>query len=96
MDMVTELYYGNIQPNLRKHITSEGYNKAITFLDDNEERLLEMLSGDEKALYHKILTAQGILTGESDVAHFRMGFKLGAKMMLDTFMDGEPLPVQDE
>ncbi len=37
MDLIEELYYGNIQPNLKKEIQNENYNKAMEFVTANED-----------------------------------------------------------
>ncbi|MFI3228118.1 MAG: hypothetical protein R3Y09_12050 [Clostridia bacterium] len=95
MDTIEELYYGNIQPNLKKEIKTKGFIDAMEFVSVNEDTLLNLLDGKEKDMFNKILTAQATILGESEVAHFKLGFRLGAKMALDTFASDEPLPITE-
>ena len=95
MDLIEELYYGNIQPNLKKEISNESYDKAMQFVTANEDKLLNFLDGKEKDVFNQLLTSYATIHGESDVAHFKLGFRLGAKMALDTFANDETLPITE-
>ena len=50
-----------------------------------EEKLTERLSGEEKKLFLDFCNAYGELMGESGLDSFFVGFRLGAKMIFDTF-----------
>ena len=52
MDLIEELYYGNIQPNLKKEISNESYDKAMQFVTANEDKLLNFLDGKEKDIFN--------------------------------------------
>lgn len=95
MDLIEELYYGNIQPNLKKEIIKQSYTEAMEVVSSNEDKLMSLLDGKERTMLNEMLTAYATIHGESDVAHFKLGFRLGAKMALDTFASDEPLPITE-
>ena len=52
-------------------------------VDRKEELLSKLLESKEKQLLNEILNAHGVIPGESTVAHFEMGFKLGARFAIE-------------
>lgn len=54
-----------------------------------EEKLTECLNGDDKALFLNFCNAYGELMGESGLDSFLVGFRLGAKMIFDTFCSND-------
>lgn len=50
-----------------------------------EEKLTERLQGKDKKLFLDFCNAYGELMGESGLDSFLVGFRLGAKMIFDTF-----------
>ncbi len=50
-----------------------------------EEKMSERLSGEDKTLFLDFCNAYGELMGESGLDSFLTGFRLGAKMIFDTF-----------
>ena len=50
-----------------------------------EEKLTERLQGKDKNLFLDFCNAYGELMGESGLDSFLVGFRLGAKMIFDTF-----------
>ena len=84
-NFLEELYYGNVDPQAR------GYRKGSHILQVSEnsheweEKLTERLSGEEKKLFLDFCNAYGELMGDASLDSFLVGFRLGAKMIFDTF-----------
>lgn len=83
MNIIHELFYGNINPNGKLLRENESYQKAMSEVDLNEELLSKLLEGKEKKLLNEILNAYSVILGESTVAHFEIGFKLGARFAIE-------------
>ena len=79
-DIISDLYYGNIQPNIR---TCKGEEARLnqTF-SDSEDWLTEHLEGKAKATLLTLLNAHSEVDGIVSYENFRRGFILGAQLML--------------
>ena len=58
-------------------------------INEMEEKLTECLQGEDKALFLDFCNAYGELMGESSLDSFIVGFRLGAKMIFDTFCSND-------
>ena len=86
---IEELYYGNINPNVKKHIKSADYDKAMKTFCKNENRLMKKLSGRNLDLFNALVNASDEITAISDVEHFKLGFRLGVQMICDSLVFNE-------
>ena len=77
-NFLEELYYGNVDPQARGYRKGSHNLKVSKDINELEEKLTERLSGEDKALLLDFCNAYGEMMGES-------GFRLGAKMIFDTF-----------
>lgn len=84
---ITELYYGNIDPQSRGFRKDSYLNKQMAILADCEQILTEKLSGDDKKSFLSFVNASSIVLSESELDSFIVGFRLGAKFCYDTFVD---------
>lgn len=84
-NFLEELYYGNVDPQARGYRKSSHNFKVSQNINEQEEKLTERLSGEDKALFLDFCNAYGELMGESSLDSFIVGFRLGAKMIFDTF-----------
>lgn len=84
-NFLEELYYGNIDPQARGYRKGSHNLKVSQSINDLEEKLTERLSGEEKKLFLYFCNAYGELMGERGLDSFIVGFRLGAKMIFDTF-----------
>ena len=80
-----ELYYENVDPQARGDQKGSHSLKVSKSINKPEEKLHERLSGEAKALFLDFCNAYGELTDESGLNFFLVGFRLGAKMIFDTF-----------
>ena len=86
---IRELYYGNITPNAKQFDRNSKYAKALQRMSDNEEKLTQMLSGEEKELFLDYVNAFGEVLSESVAETFVDGFRIGAHFAVDTFVSKE-------
>lgn len=83
MKLIDELYYGNLCVNgkLMKH--NKTCQQALQSVEQNEEILSKLLTGKELQLFNEVLTDYSIIDGESNVANFTTGFKLGVRLAME-------------
>ena len=93
-NFIKELYYGNIDPQSRGFRNGSYLKKQMTILSESEALLTNRLTGDEKKLFLTFVNASDIILGESELDSFIVGFKLGAKLILDTFVNNDT-PYED-
>ena len=79
MNFIEELYYGNINPNEKRYKKTTPYDKELIIFTANENKLREALSGELLKLFNELVNA-------SDVENFKIGFRLGVKMMCDSLL----------
>lgn len=86
MNIIEELFYRNIAPNLKTHELDSTYGKAVSTAAENEEKLLKLLDGKERALLIELIDAEDDINGTETTTRFVDGFRLGARFILDTFV----------
>lgn len=82
-DIISDLYYGNIQPSIRtcKEGTEEARLNGI--FSDSEDWLTEHLEGKAKTTLLNLLNAHSELDGLVSFENFRRGFILGARLIME-------------
>ena len=88
-NIIKELYYGNIDPQARGFKNGSYLKKQMTILSESEALLIDRLTGDEKKLFLAFVNASDIILGESEFDSFMVGFRLGARLILDTFVNSD-------
>ena len=88
-NFIEEFYYGNIEPQARSTKQNKAGQKQIEILMTNEDFLTTTLSDENKKRFLDYVNAWSIFNGEANLDSFIMGFRLGAKFMLDTFVTSE-------
>ena len=95
-NVISELYYGNIDPQargfkngsfLKKQMAVLSESEAI--LSESEATLTERLTGEEKKAFLSFVNASDVILGESELDSFIVGFRLGARMIYDTFVNDD-------
>lgn len=86
-NFITELYYGNIDPQTREFRKDSYLKKQMNILTESEKLLTDKLSGEEKKAFLSFANASNIILGESELDAFIVGFRLGAKFNYDAFVD---------
>ena len=86
-NFITELYYGNIDPQCRGFKKDSYLQKQMNTLTESEELFTQNLSGEEKKAFLSFANASNAILGESELDAFIVGFRLGAKFTYDAFVD---------
>lgn len=84
-NILEDLYFGNLDPQARGYRTGSHNFRVSKNIAELEEKLTERLQGKDKKLFLDFCNAYGELMGESGLDSFIVGFRLGAKMIFDTF-----------
>ena len=86
MDILEELWYGNITPTEYSRIENNAnYKEALRLVKQNQERLIATLNDEQKALLEKLLTASEEFANIIELDCFKVGFKLGARLAIETY-----------
>ena len=83
MKLLKELALGNLQPMVRNYKKDSIYAKLLAKVTESQEKLIETLSPEQKALFDAASQAEIDLSIENDHDLFVKGFVLGAQMMFE-------------
>lgn len=88
MNILEDLYYGNINPNGKCFDRKSQYAQFVKMVTDNEEKLTAFLNAlpkaeEERHLLSQMINAQSELSQFSEIERFVEGSRLGASIMLD-------------
>lgn len=86
-NIITELYYGNIDPQARGFKKDSYLQKQMSILSKSEAELTDKLDGEVKKAFLSFVNASNVILGESELDSFIIGFRLGARFIYDTFVD---------
>ena len=84
-NFLEELYYGNLDPQARGYRKGSHILKVSENINELEEKITQSLIGEEKRLFLNFCNAYSELMGDTGLDSFIVGFRLGAKMIFDTF-----------
>ncbi|MBR0194798.1 MAG: hypothetical protein IJQ32_00935 [Paludibacteraceae bacterium] len=90
--IIEELYYGNIDPQSSEFEDNESVQRELQAISENEDRLTENLTGEEKKRFLNYANAWPAYNGDATLGGFITGFRLGARFVLDTFVLPESSP----
>ena len=93
-NFIKELYYGNIDPQARGFKNGSYLKKQMTILSKSEALLTDRLTGDEKKWFLTFVNASNNILGQTELDSFIVGFRIGARLILDTFMNDDT-PYED-
>ena len=86
-DILTELFYGNISPIGKTFEKDSKYAAFSAIAAENENLLSAFLKGDEEDhLFSQLMNVQSEILEFTERERFLEGFRLGAKIILDTFV----------
>ena len=89
MQILEDLYIGDIRPNERFFNRNSQYAKALDEVVKVGDTLTESLNEEQKKLFEDFMDAQREATVLTDCETFCYAFKLGAKIMLDVLTEGK-------
>ena len=85
--MISELYYGKINP-IEKGLVSQEYENARRLAAEYEDKLRVALKGEQVEWLEQLLCAEGDVIEMTAKEMFAEGFQLGARLMLE-IMDAD-------
>lgn len=91
MQILEELFYGNIRADARFYGKKETFTEAGRLCEKNKERLMAQLSENGKETFENYTCAQGELNDIMQYDKFAYGFKLGIMLMAEVFADANEL-----
>lgn len=83
---IEQLYFGNINPQARCFPKGSRAEKAASAVSSAEEQIKEHLPEEAQHLLDEYCSAYSDLISLSCRDAFAQGFRLGAKMAVDTFL----------
>lgn len=95
MKILEEFWYGNIRPTDRDIIPNSRIDKLLKLVVKNEQRLNDLLSEEEMVAFHNFRDSQSELSSVNECESFTLGFRLGARFMLEV-MEELDIPFVDE
>lgn len=95
MTLLQHFFYGNLDPNTDCYDSDSEYGEATKTIDDREARLNALLGEPEKALFRDLLDAENATNAITAEEKFLLGFRMGARLMLEILDDRAPLGLID-
>lgn len=89
MQILEELYIGNVRPGERSFKRNSQYGRALNESADAADRLIAVLSDKQKKLFEEFTNAQREVSVLMDCETLMYGFQTGAKIMMDVLLGGE-------
>lgn len=83
MNILEELYYGNVFPNEKCAKLDEQTKELLSLQNRNEENLISTLTDEQKETYEKFKDCSREFHEISERKLFILGFKLGAKIVIE-------------
>ena len=84
MKILEELWHDNITFFQRKTSETDQTLRLKKLISDDREKLTQMLSPEAKEVFEKLMDNEGELSSLTECDTFVFGFRLGARIMLET------------
>ena len=88
MQILEELYLGDVRPSERSSKRNAQYRKALDDAIKADDAFRLTLTEEQKKLFETLLDAQRELNILTDAESFIYSFRIGAKIMLGVLEDG--------
>ena len=83
MDILEELWYGNVNPMEASHIEANSeYKEALQLVNRNTERLKDTLTKEQLDLLLRYSESRNELSNITELDAFKTGFKLGVGFVI--------------
>lgn len=82
MNILEELYYGNVFPNEKCAKLDEQTKELLSLQNRNEENLILTLTDEQKEIFEKFKDCNREFHEIGERQLFILGFKLGAKIII--------------
>ena len=91
MQILEELYSGNIRPDVRFYGKDTPFAELARLRQRNKDKLLESFNENEKELFEKFDDAQSEIDSITRFDKFSYGFRLGVLVMAEAFTGAEEM-----
>ena len=92
-DIIEELYFANLATQGASPKKRAVTRRICEQAQEQEEELLDMLSGEAKERLARYVDIRDEELGTCSADRFVVGFRMGARFTVDTFLDGDALLV---
>ena len=89
MQILEDLYIGNVRPGERMFKRNSQYAKALDETVKAGDAFIDTLTEKQKEQFEAYITAQREVNVLTDCETFIYAFRLGAKIMIDVLTDGK-------
>ena len=87
MDILEELWYGNVSPMELGHIENKAeYQSALRLVNSNYDRLQDGLTDKQKQLLMRYAESRNEFSNITELDAFKTGFKLGAAILIEVLI----------
>lgn len=87
MDILEELWYGNVNPMEASHIEANSeYKEALNLVNSNYDRLQDGLTDKQKQLLMRYAESRNEFSNITELDAFKTGFKLGAAILIEVLI----------
>lgn len=86
-NFIEELYYGNIEPQECTSSLTGKVKSTLNKLTEKEEMLTEKFSDEMKEIFADYTSTYNAFSSICCADSFEVGFRLGAKLIYDTFVN---------
>lgn len=86
MDILEDLYYGNLFPHEKCAKLDDEVKELLKLLNRNEEKLVATLSNEQKENFEKFRDCNQKILENREWESFIIGFKLGAKIIIEILL----------
>lgn len=83
MNILEELYYGNVFPNEKCAELNKQTKELLSLQNRNEEKLMSTLTDEQKEIFGKFKDCTREFYEINERQLFILGFKLGAKIVIE-------------
>ena len=87
MNIINELWYGNIIPQEDSRSNSKEMKELLGYMSKHHDELQKRLNKEQKELFEKFHDCWSEYISLSEAAIFEYAFKLRANLMLNTVKD---------
>ena len=88
MDILEELWYGNINPMEMNNIQNNPkYQSALRLVNNNYDRLQEGLTDKQKQLLMRYAESRNEFSNITELDAFKTGFRLGIRLLITAIAD---------
>lgn len=87
MNVINELWYGNIAPQTDSRNNSPEMKQLMEYIARHHDDLLKTLNDEQKGIFEKFDDCWSEYASHAEAAIFTYAFRLGAKLMLESLTE---------